>query len=105
MSMTRDLQQKLSETLPYEELLPYEQPAYVHSYVYLFGVATIASFVLLIASGIILAAFGPQWWHFSNVGHFFNSVHFWSVQSFLLLHGTASLDDLLPDCLARWTWL
>src|SRR5947209_20405439 len=38
MSMTRDVQRTLSETLPYEELLPYEQPAYVHSYVYLFGV-------------------------------------------------------------------
>jgi ubiquinol-cytochrome c reductase cytochrome b subunit len=89
MSMTRDLQQKLSETLPYEELLPYEQPAYVHSYVYLFGVATIASFVLLLVSGIVLAAFGPQWWHFDNAGHFFNSLHFWSVQAFfffMVLH-------------------
>jgi quinol-cytochrome oxidoreductase complex cytochrome b subunit len=89
MSLTRALQRRLSETLPYEELLPEEQPAYVHSYVYLFGVATIASFLLLLASGIVLAAFGPQWWHFSNVGHFFNSLHFWSVQCFfffMVLH-------------------
>jgi quinol-cytochrome oxidoreductase complex cytochrome b subunit len=82
MSMTRGVQQKLSATLPYEELLPYEQPAYVHSYVYLFGIATLASFILLIFSGIVLAAFGPQWWHFSSVGHFLNSVHYWSVQAF-----------------------
>src|SRR5947209_14199777 len=82
MSLTRNVQQRLTETLPYEELLPYEQPAYVHSYVYLFGVATLASFILLIVSGIILAAFGPQWWHFSNVGHFLNSTHYWSVQAF-----------------------
>jgi quinol-cytochrome oxidoreductase complex cytochrome b subunit len=89
MSLTRDLQQKLSETLPYEELLPAEQPAYVHSYVYLFGVATLASFLLLLASGIVLAAFGPQWWHFSGAGHFFNSLHFWAVQAFfffMVLH-------------------
>ena len=89
MSMTRSLQETLSRNLAYEELLPDEQPAYVHSYVYLFGAATIASFVLLMATGIILAAFGPQWWHFSAVGHFFNSLHFWSVQSFfffMVLH-------------------
>ena len=89
MSLTRDLQQTLSKTLPYEELLPDEQPAYVQSYVYLFGVATIASFILLFASGIVLAAFGPQWWHYSGSGHFFNSVHFWSVQAFfffMVLH-------------------
>jgi ubiquinol-cytochrome c reductase cytochrome b subunit len=82
MSLTQRAQRRAAETLPYEELLPYRQPAYVHSYVYLFGVATVASFILLIVTGIVLAAFGPQWWHFSNVGHFFNSLHFWSVQAF-----------------------
>lgn len=89
MSLTRKAQQALSRSLPYEELLPYEQPAYVHSYVYLFGVATIAAFLLLITTGVILAAFGPQWWHSSNVGHFLNSLHFWSVQAFfffMVLH-------------------
>jgi ubiquinol-cytochrome c reductase cytochrome b subunit len=89
MSLTRDLQQTLSKNLPYEELLPDEQPAYVQSYAYLFGVATIASFLLLMVSGIVLAAFGPQWWHSSGAGHFFNSLHFWSVQAFfffMVLH-------------------
>ena len=62
--------------------MPAEQPIYVHSFVYLFGIATVASFILLILSGVILSIFGPQWWHSSNVGHFFNSVHFWSVQAF-----------------------
>lgn len=89
MSMTRAAQERLSEALPYEELLPYEQPAYVHSYVYLFGIATVASFLLLIVTGVVLAIFGPQWWHSSDVGHFFNSLHFWSVQAFfffMVLH-------------------
>jgi len=82
MSMTRRLQETMSENLPYEQLLPYEQPSYVHNYVYLFGIATLASFILLFGTGVILAAFGPQWWHFSNVGHFVNSLHYWSVQAF-----------------------
>ena len=82
MSLTRRLQERAAEALPYEELLPYEQPSYVHSYVYLFGIATVASFILLLVTGIVLSAFGPQWWHSSNVGHFFNSMHFWAVQAF-----------------------
>ena len=89
MSLTKSVQERAAAALPYEELLPYEQPSYVHSYVYLFGIATVVSFILLILSGVILAAFGPQWWHSSTVGHFFNSVHFWSVQSFfffMVLH-------------------
>jgi quinol-cytochrome oxidoreductase complex cytochrome b subunit len=89
VSLTREVQETLNRNLPYEELLPYEQPSYVHSYVYLFGVATLASFLLLFASGIILAAFGPQWWHFSTAGHFLNSVHYWSAQAFfffMVLH-------------------
>jgi quinol-cytochrome oxidoreductase complex cytochrome b subunit len=89
LSLTKKAQEALSRSLPYEELLPYEQPAYVHSYVYLFGIATIAAFLLLIVTGVILAAFGPQWWHASDVGHFLNSLHFWSVQAFfffMVLH-------------------
>jgi ubiquinol-cytochrome c reductase cytochrome b subunit len=82
MSLTKRAQERLAESLPYEELLPYEQPSYVHSYVYLFGVASLASFTLLIATGVVLSVFGPQWWHFSTVGHFFNSLHFWAVQAF-----------------------
>jgi quinol-cytochrome oxidoreductase complex cytochrome b subunit len=89
VSMTRSVRRLLQASLPYEELLPDEQPTYVHSYVYLFGVATVASFLLLMLTGIVLAAFGPQWWHFSSAGHFFNSLHFWSVQAFfffMVLH-------------------
>lgn len=72
-----------------EDLLPDELPEFVRSYVYLFGVLTIASFVMLILSGTVLAVFGPQWWHISPTGHFMNSVHFWSVQAFfffMVLH-------------------
>ena len=82
MSLTYRAQRAMAENLPYDELLPYEQPAYVHSYVYTFGVASLSSFILLIVTGVVLAAFGPQWWHFSAVGHFVNSLHFWSVQAF-----------------------
>ncbi|HEY8742756.1 MAG TPA: cytochrome b N-terminal domain-containing protein, partial [Chloroflexota bacterium] len=57
---------------------------YVGSWVYVFGVITIAALVWTIASGIVLSFFGPQWWHVSGAGRFFNSLHFWSAQTFFV---------------------
>ena len=65
-------------------LLPARQPYWVGSWVYVFGVVTIAALVIVIATGIVLAFFGPQWWHVSDVGHFVNALHFWSVQVFFV---------------------
>lgn len=66
------------------DLLPEDQPAYVASWVYVFGVATIAALVMLIASGLVLTLNGPAWWHTSSVGHYVNSVHLWSVELFFV---------------------
>ncbi len=68
--------------LPPEQLLPDEQPEYVASWVYVFGVATLAALVIVIVSGLVLALKGPTWWHISSVGLFFNSLHLWSVELF-----------------------
>ncbi|HUY79368.1 MAG TPA: cytochrome b N-terminal domain-containing protein, partial [Ktedonobacterales bacterium] len=86
---TQALRQRLSKSFPPDQLLPDKQPAYVRSAIYLFGALTIASFVLVILTGTILAIFGPQWWHTNAVGHFFNSLHLWSVEAlffFMVLH-------------------
>lgn len=69
--------------LPPGKLLPETQPAYVASWVYVFGVATIAALVVVVASGLVLAIFGPSWWHATAVGHFVNSLHLWSVELFM----------------------
>ena len=71
-------------TFPPEKLLPDRQPAYVASWIYVFGVATIAAFIVLVVSGLVLSFEGPAWFHTSSAGHFVNSVHFWSVQLFML---------------------
>jgi quinol-cytochrome oxidoreductase complex cytochrome b subunit len=68
--------------LPPEKLLPDRQPAYMASWIYIFGVLTIAAFVVVLVSGVVLGLKGPAWWHVSSLGHFFNSTHFWSVQLF-----------------------
>ncbi len=71
--------------LPPEKLLPDGQPTYVASWIYVFGVASIASLVVIITSGSILALKGPAWWHYTGVGHFFNSIHMWSVELFFFV--------------------
>jgi quinol-cytochrome oxidoreductase complex cytochrome b subunit len=88
-SWTRAVRQRLARGLPMERLLPDRQPAYVGSWVYVFGVVTIAALVWTIASGVVLSFFGPQWWHTTATGRFFNSLHFWAVQlffAFMVLH-------------------
>jgi ubiquinol-cytochrome c reductase cytochrome b subunit len=76
------VRQRAVGALPPEKLLPDGQPWYVSSWIYVFGVLTLTSLVVIILSGTILALKGPGWWHFTGVGHFFNSIHLWSVELF-----------------------
>ena len=82
MNLTENAQQFLKDKMPLEDALPTRMPVYVNSLAYLFGVTALSGLVMLIASGLVLSLFGPAWWHATGVGHFFNSVHFWSVQVF-----------------------
>ena len=81
---TAAMRRYLERRLPMANLLPDRQPYYVGSWVYVFGVITIAALVWTLLSGVVLAFFGPQWWHQTSVGRFFNSIHFWAVQLFFV---------------------
>jgi len=81
---TAKLRNKWQKNLPIEKLLPDEQPAYVASWIYTFGVLTLAALASIIATGVVLAFEGPAWYHVSHIGKFFNSMHFWSVQLFFV---------------------
>ncbi|NYG05664.1 ubiquinol-cytochrome c reductase cytochrome b subunit [Phycicoccus badiiscoriae] len=81
---TGRLRERVVRTMPPEQLMPDEQPAYVASWIYVFGVATLAALVFIIGSGVVLTLEGPQWYHVSSVGHFVNSVHLWSVELFFV---------------------
>jgi len=72
-------------SFPPKKLLPDRQPAYVASWVYVFGVASLAALAVVLVSGGALALGGPDWWHTNPVGHFFNSLHLWSVELFMAL--------------------
>jgi ubiquinol-cytochrome c reductase cytochrome b subunit len=79
---TTRLRHRVTAKLPPEKLLPDTQPSYVSSWIYVFGVTTLAALVVVIATGCLLAIRGPQWWHGSDIGHFVNSLHLWSVEIF-----------------------
>ena len=83
-SWTRVVREHAVRTLPPDKLLPDRQPEYVASWIYIFGVATLAALIFIIASGMVLTLEGPQWYHVSSVGHFVNSVHLWSVELFFV---------------------
>jgi hypothetical protein len=72
-------------SLPPDKLMPDRQPAYVASWVYVFGVASLAALGVAIVSGFTIAIGGTDWWHTNPVGHFFNSLHLWSVELFMAL--------------------
>ncbi len=82
---TARLRKRALTSLPPNKLLPDRQPAYVASWVYVFGVGSLAALGVVIVSGFALALGGPDWWHTNPLGHFFNSLHLWSVELFMAL--------------------
>jgi hypothetical protein len=80
---TARLRRRALRVLPPGRLLPDRQPAYVASWIYVFGVAAMVTLALAIASGTAIAIGGPDWWKTDAVGHFFNSMHLWSVELFM----------------------
>jgi hypothetical protein len=82
---TARVRRRALSALPPGKLLPDSQPAYVASWAYVFGVGSLAALGVVIVSGFAVALGGPDWWHYNPVGHFFNSLHLWSVELFMAL--------------------
>jgi quinol-cytochrome oxidoreductase complex cytochrome b subunit len=88
-SWTVWLRDRIVRLVPPGEALPDRQPAYVVSWIYVFGVLTVASLVVVLVSGGLLALGGAAWYHVSSIGHFVNSLHLWSVElffAFMVVH-------------------
>jgi quinol---cytochrome c reductase cytochrome b subunit, bacillus type len=88
-SWTVWLRRRISGLVPAGQALPDRQPAYVASWIYVFGVLTLAAFIVVLASGAVLAIGGAAWWHVSSLGHYVNSLHLWSVElffAFMVIH-------------------
>ena len=81
-SWTVRLRSRIVGLVPAGQALPERQPVYVASWIYVFGVLTLAALVVVIATGGVLAVGGVAWWHVSAVGLFVNSAHLWRVELF-----------------------
>jgi ubiquinol-cytochrome c reductase cytochrome b subunit len=89
MNLTAGAQRFVKRNLTLEDVLPTQMPVYVNSVWYLFGATALMGLVLIILTGLVMCFFGPTWYHFSPIGHYVNSMHFWSTQLFfvgLVLH-------------------
>jgi quinol-cytochrome oxidoreductase complex cytochrome b subunit len=108
MNLTRKAQDLVQNNFSLEDVLPTQMPVYVNSGVYLFGVTALSALVMLILTGIVMAMFGPGWYHGSGIGHFVNSLHFGSVQ---ILFGAIILHMATKFFMAAWrdgrrkTWM
>ncbi|HMA33893.1 MAG TPA: cytochrome b N-terminal domain-containing protein [Chloroflexia bacterium] len=108
MNLTTAIRERVRRWMPLEDLLPDRLPAFVRSPAYFFGVLTLSSLVMLIITGLLLSAFGPQWWHDSGVGRFVNGIHFWCAQTFffaLTLHLWTEFFKGAWRHGRRWTWV
>jgi len=81
---TGSIRKRWLHTLPPDKMLPETQPSYMSSWIYVFGMLTIVSLLVVLVSGAILTLGGVQWFHTSSTGLFVNSLHYWSVQLFFL---------------------
>jgi quinol-cytochrome oxidoreductase complex cytochrome b subunit len=79
---TAKIRRKLVRALPPDRMVPDRQPAYLSSWIYIFGALTMSALAVVIITGTLLALEGPAWWHLSTVGLFVNSLHLWSVELF-----------------------
>ena len=81
-SWTARLRTRIATLVPPGQALPDRQPVYVASWIYVFGVLTLAALVVVLITGGLLALGGPTWWRTSGTGHFVNSLHLWSNEIF-----------------------
>jgi len=81
---TGKVRESTVRAFPPDRLLPDRQPAYVASWIYVFGALTIGAFIVVLLSGGVLAIEGPAWWHKSTAGLFVNSLHMWSTEFFFM---------------------
>ena len=89
MNWTEYLRERLGFLFSVDVWLPQTLPEYAFGVLYTLGSLTASSFVVLVVSGVLMAANGPQWWSVSRVGFFLRGVHFWAVQAFfffMILH-------------------
>lgn len=66
------------------QIMIQEVPAYANKLFYSLGFLSMTCFLILIITGVVMVANGPDWWLTSNLGQYFRSIHLWATQAFVL---------------------
>jgi ubiquinol-cytochrome c reductase cytochrome b subunit len=93
---------------PPQRLAPDAEPVYVRSWLYVFGVLTLAALIMVIVTGLILAIFGPDWWLNTGLGAFVDATHYWGVELFFLFMSVHFLATFLMGAFRggrKVTWM
>lgn len=64
-------------------------PSYANKLYYSMGFLSMTALFVLIITGIVLTAFGPNWWLTDSTGIYVRSVHLWATEAFvffILIH-------------------
>ena len=88
---TKRSRSMLESVMSVETWLPTEMPEYAKGFMYMLGSLTASSFVVVVASGALLAFLGPgaDGWNYDPMVRFISATHFWSAQAFfffMMLH-------------------
>jgi len=67
-----------------ESIMIKDVPSYGNKFFYSLGFLSMISFMVLIATGLIMTFYGPTWWLTNAVGQYTRSVHLWATQSFVI---------------------
>jgi len=68
----------------FSQLMIEKVPSYANKIFYSLGFLSMICFTILIITGVIMVAFGPNWWLVNTTGQFFRSIHLWATQAFVL---------------------
>lgn len=67
-----------------KQIIIKDVPAYGNKIYYSLGFLSMLCFAILIATGVVMVSFGPDWWLTNSTGQYFRSVHLWATQAFVL---------------------
>lgn len=59
-------------------------PSYGNKFFYSLGFLSMISFLMLLATGVIMSVNGSTWWLTNSFGSYMRSVHLWATQAFVL---------------------
>lgn len=71
-------------TTALDDIMIKDVPSYANKFFYSLGFLSMISFMVLLATGLVMTFFGPTWWLTNALGQYVRSVHLWATQAFVL---------------------